>query len=392
MKGMEIMKAKAIIPIENGWLVKSQSSDECYKVDKEFVCSCPDCQKRNMTCKHGYAVKYYLQVERDSPEGVKTEKIRLTYPQAWKAYDAAQTNEITLFDDLLKDLVQSIEEPEYTFGRPKMSKRDAVFCCVQKAYSQLSSRRAVSLFGRAADEQKIGKKPHFTTMNSYMKDKELTPILQRLLSLSALPLRAVEKDFAIDSSGFRTRCFGQYAEQKYNLNREHKWVKAHICVGVKTNVITAAEITGENGGDCPEFKPLIETTSENGFTVAEVSADKAYSSRDNYDVVKNMGGQAFIPFKSNANGKSGGSFAWKKAYLFFQLHADEFYEHYGKRPNVETVFSSIKKKLGDTLKAKSFAGQTNELLCKLISYNITVLIHEMFELGIKPDFKNLNYI
>jgi hypothetical protein len=31
-------------------------------------------------------------------------------------------------------------------------------------------------------------------------------------------------------------------------------------------------------------------------------------------------------------------------------------------------------------------GQRNELYCKLIAYNITVLIHEMFELGIKADF------
>lgn len=41
-------------------------------------------------------------------------------------------------------------------------------------------------------------------------------------------------------------------------------------------------------------------------------------------------------------------------------------------------------------KSKSFTAQKNELLCKVIAHNIVVLIHEMHELGIKPDFNNLN--
>lgn len=53
---------------------------------------------------------------------------------------------------------------------------------------------------------------------------------------------------------------------------------------------------------------------------------------------------------------------------------------------MESTFSSIKKKLGETLKSKNRAAQINELLCKVIAYNITVLIQEMHELGIKPNF------
>jgi hypothetical protein len=57
-----------------------------------------------------------------------------------------------------------------------------------------------------------------------------------------------------------------------------------------------------------------------------------------------------------------------------------------KRSNVESTFGAIKKKFGDKLKSKNRVAQENELLCKLIAYNMTVVIHEMFELGIKPDF------
>jgi len=85
--------------------------------------------------------------------------------------------------------------------------------------------------------------------------------------------------------------------QKYNLKRQHKWLKAHISVGVKTNVITSAEITDGDGADSPQFSPLVKTTAENCFNIKEMTADKAYSSRDNLETVAQVGGQAYIPFK-----------------------------------------------------------------------------------------------
>ncbi len=48
--------------------------------------------------------------------------------------------------------------------------------------------------------------------------------------------------------------------------------------GVKTNVVTAVEITDCYKGDSPQFKPLVDATAEN-FTLRQVSADKAYLER-----------------------------------------------------------------------------------------------------------------
>ena len=128
------------------------------------------------------------------------------------------------------------------------------------------------------------------------------------------------------------------------------------------------------------------TTTQGGFIMNEVSADKAYSSRDNYAAVREVGGQAFVPFKSNATGKSRGSKLWRKMFLYFQLNQEEFYQHYHKRSNVETMFSMVKAKFGDKVKSKNKVARENELLCKFIAHNIVVLIHESFELGVKIDF------
>jgi len=46
----------------------------------------------------------------------------------------------------------------------------------------------------------------------------------------------------------------------------------------------------------------------------------------------------------------------------------------------------IKGKFGSSVRSKSYHGQANEVLCKIICHNLCVVIQAMFELGIKPDF------
>jgi hypothetical protein len=73
-------------------------------------------------------------------------------------------------------------------------------------------------------------------------------------------------------------------------------------------------------------------------------------------------------------------------YHYFQLNKDEFMGHYHKRSNVESTNAAIKWKFGETLKSKNQIAQVNELLAKIIAYNLTVVMHGMYENGITPDF------
>ena len=63
----------------------------------------------------------------------------------------------------------------------------------------------------------------------------------------------------------------------------------------------------------------------------------------------------------------------------FQLNQDEFLQHYYDRSNVETPFFAVKVKFDYSVKNKNFVSPTNEVLCKLIARNITVLINAMYE-------------
>lgn len=354
------------------------------------ACQCAFQVESGRACIHILAVRYWLEIQTNATKGTTTERVRLTYKQAWSAYNAAQASEVRLFDQLLSDLVQEVPEPAYQGnGRPALPMKEQVFCAVQKVYSQLSCRRASSLFGFASERGQLCHVPHYNVSSTFLNRPDATPILRGLVRLTAAPLAGVETNFAIDSTGFRTRSFGAYCAEKHGQKKEHKWLKAHLATGVNTNIVTDVIVTGSDGegsGDSPNFAPLVQGTVEAGFQIEEVSADKAYSSRDNHDAVGAVGGQAYIPFKSNAKGRAHGSPLWRKAFLFFQLHEDEFKARYHKRSNVESTIGAIKKKLGETLKSKNRVAQEHELLCKVLAYNITVLIHEMFENGISPDF------
>ena len=382
-KSGQIQKVK-----DNQYKVRSQSGNGSYeiKIGKNGAeCNCPDFQNRHQPCKHILGLRYYLEVQKDTPQGTVTEKVRLTYSQAWSAYNAAQTEEIKIFDALLKDLVKAIPEPEQKMGRPRLPMSETLFCAVQKVYSQLSSRRAHSLFQNAVERKQIDHAPYFNVTSAVFNNPEITPILHELVTLSALPVAELETDFAVDSTGFRTTGFSVYNGMKHGEKKQHKWIKAHLACGVKTNIVTSIEITGENGADSPQFQPLVKTTAQN-FNIREISADKAYSSRDNYSAVDAIGAVAYIPFKKHATGRTLGSPIWNKMYHYFQLNKDEFMEHYHKRSNVESTNAAIKRKFGETLKSKNQTAQVNELLAKIIAYNLTVVIHEMYENGISPDF------
>jgi len=372
----------------NSFKVKSQSGKGVYEVRETkdgITCTCPDFIYRGGRCKHIAATKYYLEVEKDTPHGITYEKVQLTYAQAWNAYNAAQKTEVKLFDELLKDLVKAIPESTQTRGRPRLSLQETFFCAIQKVYSQLSSRRAHSLFQNATERGQISHAPYFNAPSALFNDPETTPILHKLIMLSALPVAGLENDFSVDSTGFRTTTFSAYNEAKYGQTKEHHWLKAHICAGVKTNIVAAISITEENGADSPQFGPLIKKTAQ-GFSIEEVTADLAYSSRLNLQTVENVGGKSYIPFKKNATGRAGGSTIWQKMFHYFQLNREEFLEHYHKRSNIEATNAAIKRKFGETLKSKNPVAQANELLAKIVAYNLTVVIHEMYENGINPEF------
>jgi Transposase DDE domain len=175
-----------------------------------------------------------------------------------------------------------------------------IFAATFKVYSTVSQRRFMSDLRDAHSKGYISKVPHFNSISNYLESKTLTEYLKMLIEESSLPLQAIEQDFAVDSSGFSTCRFYQWVDAKYSdkgLMTKRDWVKVHLMCGVKTNIVTAVEISNRDAGDSPFFKGLVETTGQN-FVMQEVSADKAYLSAGNLQTVIDQ--HAILTFLSKA--------------------------------------------------------------------------------------------
>jgi hypothetical protein len=407
-KGLQIAERAAITRDGRLYLVPSQSGKGRYKVDAEKrQCTCPDYDFRREPCKHLYAVEYVIEKKKTTTTDAQgatttTETVKVTrktYPQVWPAYNAAQTQEKRIFQYLLHQLCQGVGSPAQVMGRPRLSFEDMIFAMGFKVYSTVSGRRFMTDLTDAHAKGYMESLPCYNSIFNYFESETLTPYLQMLIEESSLPLASIEEDFAVDSSGLSTGVYIRWNDAKWgNKTRDlfgdgkgytvgqKDWLKIHITCGVKTNVVTAVEVTDAHAADSNYFKPLVETTAQN-FAMRQVSADKAYLSAPNLQTVVDNHAMPYIPFKANSRGnKKGQSKLWQNMFHYFSYNSERFMQNYHKRSNVESTFHMIKAKFGNTLRSRTKTAQINEALCKVLCHNICCLIQSMFELNLKPKF------
>jgi transposase len=237
----------------------------------------------------------------------------------------------------------------------------------------------------AKDKGFIQHVPHYNSIFNYLENPELMPILKELITQSALPLKSIETDFAVDSTGFMTSRFTRWFDKKYGVvKQEHDWVKAHIMCGVKTNVVTSVDIQGQHTGDSPLLPALVADTARN-FQVNEVLADKGYSSVNNLNAVMAINATPYIAFKQHTTGAHRGS-TWEKMFHYFSFNREQFFAHYHKRSNIESTVMMIKTKFRDHVRSKTDVAMKNEVLAKILCHNVCCVISAIYELGIDPVF------
>src|SRR5258708_7690937 len=400
IKGLEIAAKSKLIRKGGLWLVPSQTTkQQKYTValngDKP-ECNCRDHEFTNDKCKHIFAVEYTIEREQTSDGAtVVTETVKVTrkiYSQNWPAYNAAQTYEKSHLQELLYELCRTIDEPEQRRGRPRLSLADIIFASTFKIYSTVSGRRFQSDLREAKRRGFLSKMPAYNSVFRYLESEALTPYLYELIATSALPLKSVESDFAVDSSGFSTGQFMRWLDVKYGKEEDRRmWIKVHLMCGVKTNIVTSVELSDGYANDHGFFKPLVEATAASGFRMAEVSADKAYLSGENLLTTLRHKAIPYVPFKSNSKPSALSTYGpkstlWDRMYHFYMQHREEFLSHYHQRSNVETTFHIIKSKFGQRLRSKTMTSQINDALCKVLCHNLCVVIQSQHEVGIETDF------
>ncbi|UCG54764.1 MAG: hypothetical protein JSV32_00665, partial [Dehalococcoidia bacterium] len=171
-------------------------------------------------------------------------KEKQTTLRDWAAYDNGQTREKLIFMRLLNDAVNSMNI-EYKYvgnGRPSIGMEDMLKIMCIKVYNTFSLRRTIPDLEFARALGYITATPHYNSIKNYFNMEEMTPLLEQLYRLFAMPFTSIEQYFSIDSTGF-----GRYNtiwnNSKYKEKKIASFNKLHAICGVRTCIITKARIT-----------------------------------------------------------------------------------------------------------------------------------------------------
>ncbi|MHC1609446.1 MAG: transposase [Candidatus Methanofastidiosia archaeon] len=301
-----------------------------------------------------------------------------TYKRNWSEYNTRQMLEQLHVNNYLSYFLDQLPpEPSGANGRPRTPLRDIIQIGINIQYTSISTRRIYSYSEFLSSLGYITAPCHFNTISKYIRDKDITPRLERVIQLSAKPLAVFEETLALDATGISKHYFSRWQDDKKDFGgKQRDYLKLHVISGTKTGSILSAIVTPSNVADITQFESLTLTASSMA-KIQKVVADKAYLSRKNIDLVFALGGIPLIPFKSICTANRRGSPNWKKMYHFYHEHQDLFMQHYHQRSNVESVFSTMKRVTKRKLFSKSFEGQKNEVLLKCLVHNLRVLSREL---------------
>ena len=293
------------------------------------------------------------------------------FPRDWPAYNRAQAHEpeevkaiLGGFSDLINVAEAEILGPQRGRGRPPFPLGHVVYAVVLKEYHRCPTRPIESLLREDVELGYLRNAPTCTSPgvlgSSYSTDSGavripsyngvgyfersqwLTPLLLELVTLTARPLRGVEREFAIDGTGWSTRWYDRWLDHRLAEESDRQqWVKLHLVVGCNTNVVARAAISPGPHSDMPYFRPLLIETAKH-FDMDLIVADMGYLSGPNYEVGPLVGADIRILFKENTLPPNGDDSEWDRALRHYYEAYEKFMDEYHRRSNAESGIGAVK--------------------------------------------------
>jgi hypothetical protein len=166
---------------------------------------------------------------------------------------------------------------------------------------------------------------------------------------------------AVDATGFELENKSYYYRNTSHHRAKYKrYMKLSIAADTDRQLILSSKTRLSPRNDTIDFKELLKELKVN-----YVIADKGYDSKKNRRfVINKLKAIPIIPLRYHTN-----------FYGHIKNRKKIDGKNYHQRSKVESIFSSIKRKYGSTLRGKSFGTQHVETISKLIAYNVDRMQH-----------------
>lgn len=203
--------------------------------------------------------------------------------------------------------------------------------------------------------------PHYTTLQK--ASARLTHgMLIRILESFVLQARIRKMLAGIDSTGLSHGQASYYYTKRFRLRR--KFVKISICADMRQQIICGIKVRHRRRHDSIDFVPLLERAVKL-TPVHTVVADRGYDSERNHVITENLGilDTVIRPKYENLQ-------VWRTKGFHRKMMKRSFdWDTYHQRSKTETIFSVIKRMLGEHIMARHIVTQNREAVYRMIAYN-----------------------
>jgi hypothetical protein len=263
------------------------------------------------------------------------------------------------FIDAASELCKDVPRHFSKFSNKIFCNHQKIILLVLKQRLRTTYRDLIEILKVSTIPLRIGLKriPHHTTLVKFAK--KIKPCLLNLL----LPYRKA-KITGIDGTGFEVENKSIHYQLKTARSTYRQYIKLGISADMDKQIIMKQAIHKGPRNDNKDFMSLVK-----GIKTTFVCADKGYDANKHHEFVgRELNAKSCIKIKEKV-------LSTKYRATLRRRILKEFDEKtYHQRSKVESIFSSIKRKYGSCLKARSFSSQKKEVLCKLVAYNLDRMI------------------
>ena len=227
----------------------------------------------------------------------------------------------------------------------------------------------------------LDKIPHFTTLQKFVT-RIPSSLFNRLLSRILKLFYSYGENVsvaAIDATGF-TSSYASYYYSRRTGKLRRSFLKTSISVDTSKKVILGWKISQKTDHEIKHANALIRQSDKMRKSDCYVM-DKGYDSEKIHVIIREeIKADSIIPLRKRKREKIGGKYRQQLNLVFDNIK-------YNQRNIAETIFSAVKRKLGETLRARKFRNQVKEIKIKLIAYNINKKNYRNYLYQIKDFYK-----